>query len=661
MSLVRDSRFRRAVGFLALVWGCGLVERVVSIQDGLYLPTWTGDLAGLIGALLLGAAGKSLVRDLDISIAVRRTLLVAWLLFVSYSISDLLDEFAFPADNPLLGKRQLLHRALEIFLWSSGFVLTVVGLFAAILDSGAARRAAKDAREQGDASMRETERTKEQLDLFAHAIEQSTEAFVLMSVDGTITYANPGFERLLRLPAGHALGHTAMEMIAEHKASPSRLIEEAREKGSWVGEVEAQRADGQRLLASVMLVLIRDRSGSPVGIAGLARDVTERVRLESALRASEERYRIIAENATDLISTHTRDSEWLYVSPSVESILGYTPEELIGSDAYDIMDPSMARALNDLDPKDFLDPQPEPVKVALRHKDGHVVHLESRIRTVTPSDADAPPQILVMSRDVSERLRLEEERRQLDLKLHRAQRHESLTLLAGGVAHDFNNLLLVILANTDLVLAELGPANAVQGYLRAIQTAAEHAGDLTRQMLAYTGKGQPNIRPIQLGEAVEEMAALLQASVPSRIRFERALKPSAPEILGDITEIRQVVMNLITNAAEAIGHNDGVVRLSTGACQCDRAYLDACVLHEPLPEGPYSYVEVSDTGAGMDEPTRERIFDPFFTTKFTGRGLGLAAVLGIVRRHRGTVWLSSVVGEGTTIRVLFPSAEEPRL
>jgi two-component system cell cycle sensor histidine kinase/response regulator CckA len=661
MSFVRDRRFLRAVGILGVVWVCGVIERVVSIQDGLYVPMWMGDLAGLIGALLLGGAGRSLVRDLDISLEVRRILLIAWLLFVTYSLSDVLDEFAFPPDNPLLGKRQFLHRAVEIFLWSSGFVLTVVGLFAAILDSGAARRAAKDARERGDASIRENERTREQLDLFAHAIEQSTEAFVLMAVDGTITYANPAFERLLLLPSGHALGRTAMEMIEDHHANPARLIEEAREKGSWSGEVEAQRTDGQRFQANVMLILIRDRAGVPVGIAGLARDVTERVKLEAALRASEERYRIIAEQATDLISTHTRDSEWLYVSPSVESILGYTPEELVGNDAYDIMDPSMAKSLNDLEPGDFLDPQPEPMKLALRHKEGHVVHLESRIRTVTPSDPGAPPQILVMSRDVSERLRHEEERRQLDIKLHRAQRHESLTLLAGGVAHDFNNLLLVILANTDLVLSELGPQNAVQGYLRAIQTAAEHAGDLTRQMLAYTGKGQPNIRPIQLGEAVDEMAALLQASVPSRIRFERALKPSAPEIRGDITEIRQVVMNLITNATEAIGHNDGIVRIATGACQCDRAYLDACVVHEPLPEGAYSYVEVTDTGAGMDEATRERIFDPFFTTKFTGRGLGLASVLGIVRRHRGTVWLSSIAGEGTTIRVLFPAAEEPRL
>jgi two-component system cell cycle sensor histidine kinase/response regulator CckA len=654
----RDPRFWQAAGILAIVWLCGFTERIVSVEEGRLAPLWLGDLAGLVGALLLGGAGRFVLRDIFIPTSVRRMLLVAWLLFVSYSISDVLDEFAFPADNPILGKRQPLHRAIEILLWSSGFLLAIAGLFAALLDSANARRAARAERERGDASTRETERTQEQLALFSHAIEQATESFVLMDLAGKLIYANKAFEDLLEMPPGSAVGKTAAELIATHAANPAVMVEQALEHGSWSGEVEARRANGAAFCASVTLVLFRDKSGVPAGIAGLARDVSEQRRLQSALRDSEDRYRMIAENATDLISTHTRDSEWLYVSPSVTAILGYTPEELLGRPAYDIMDPAQADALNDLDPADFLDPQPDPIPITLRHKDGRLIHCETRVRTLTPAHAEEP-QMLAMTRDVSGRLREEEERRQLEKKLQRAQRHESLALLAGGVAHDFNNLLLVILANSDLLAIRLGANPAAENYIPKIQTAAERAAELTRQMLMYTGQGEAAIQPIDLGKTVQDMAALLEASVPTGVTIHTDCPPAAPVMLGDITEIRQVILNLITNAAEAIGAGQGDIRISTGLQDCTREFLDGCIAHDHLPEGRYAYIEVNDTGEGIDLKTQERMFDPFFTTKFQGRGLGLAAVLGIVRRHRGTMCIHSVPGAGATIRALFNT--EPQI
>lgn len=656
MSLLKDIRFVWAMAALLVVWALGLTERIISILYPLH--SFWGDAAGLLGAVLIGVFGRKLVRDADFSRRARWLFAVAWTLFFVYAMSDFLDEFLFPPDNAILGKRQNLHRSLEIVFWSSSFMLTVMALVDVVLESIAARRAARSEREKSAATTLETKRTQERLALFAHAIEQATESFVLMNLDGTLVYANRAFELLLRLPSGTAVGRTAYDLIEAHSANPPHMFDTALKLGSWSGEVAAHRADGEPFFASVTLVLFLDEAGAPAGLAGLARDITEHRRLEAALRASEERYRLIAEQATDLVSIHTRDSEWLYASPSVRAILGYTPEELLGKPAYALMNPDQGEALDALDPMDFLDPQPAPFAVAMRHKDGHMVHLETRVRTLLPGDTSGEPQLLAMSRDITERLRAEEERRQLDTKLQRAQRHDSLALLAGGVAHDFNNLLLVVLANADLLLADVGRETPAGKRLRAIQVATERAGELTRQMLTYTGEGVSDIQPVDLGEVVAEMTALLQASVPRRVEITHELAAELPKVSGDITELRQVVLNLITNASEAMGPEGGTVRLCTGTRYCDRTYLDSCVTHDRLSTGQYAFVEVSDTGAGMDKATIDRMFEPFFTTKFTGRGLGLASVMGIVRRHQGTVWLQSTPGRGTTMRALFPVLQD---
>jgi CheY-like chemotaxis protein len=177
-------------------------------------------------------------------------------------------------------------------------------------------------------------------------------------------------------------------------------------------------------------------------------------------------------------------------------------------------------------------------------------------------------------------------------------------------------------------------------------------------MLAYSGKGQFVIEPLNLSKLVEEMAHLLEVSVSKEATLKYRFGPSLPSIQGDATQIRQVVMNLIINASDAIGVGSGVISVSTGLMHADRAYLEDAFVDEGLPEGDYVFLEVADTGAGMDVETQERIFDPFFTTKFTGRGLGLAAVLGIIRGHRGTVKLHSETGKGTTFKVLFPATEQ---
>jgi CheY-like chemotaxis protein len=240
--------------------------------------------------------------------------------------------------------------------------------------------------------------------------------------------------------------------------------------------------------------------------------------------------------------------------------------------------------------------------------------------------------------------------------MQQTQKLESLGVLAGGIAHDFNNLLVAILGNAGLALMELPKESPARQTVQAIETAAQRAAELTRQMLAYSGKGKFVIEPLNLSKLVEEMAHLLEVSVSKRAVLKYRFAPNLPPIEGDATQIRQIIMNLITNASDAIGERSGVISISTGLMHCDRAYLQSSYLDSDLPEGDYVYLEVADTGEGMDEATRERIFDPFFTTKFTGRGLGLAAVLGIVRGHSGAIKLYSEMGRGSTFKVMLPAA-----
>ncbi|MBI2880217.1 MAG: response regulator [Candidatus Tectomicrobia bacterium] len=262
------------------------------------------------------------------------------------------------------------------------------------------------------------------------------------------------------------------------------------------------------------------------------------------------------------------------------------------------------------------------------------------------------------ARERAEGRQAEEERKQLEAQFQHTQKLESLGVLAGGIAHDFNNLLMSILGYAGLAMIDVPLESPARYSVEQIETAGLRAAELTNQLLAYTGKTPLIIQPLSLSKLVEEMAHLLEAIIPKAVVVEYHFDPDPPPIDGDASQLRQVAMNLITNASEAIGDGSGVIRVSTGEIEVDHSYLSETYLGHELPDGRYVFLEVSDTGSGMDEEMRERIFDPFFTTKSTGRGLGLAALMGIVRGHRGAIRLHSEPGRGTTFRVLFPCSEQ---
>ena len=262
-----------------------------------------------------------------------------------------------------------------------------------------------------------------------------------------------------------------------------------------------------------------------------------------------------------------------------------------------------------------------------------------------------------IARDVTERKLAQAERERTETKMQHAQKLESLGLLAGGIAHDFNNLLVGILGNAELARYELAADSPALHSVSQIEEAAHRAADLTKQMLAYAGKGKFDIQRLNMSAAVKDMADLLRTVISKKVRFQLDLAADLPLVEGDASQLRQVVMNLITNASDATGDSVGLITLRTSRVRLARHALALPLGQDELPEGDYVLVEVSDAGSGMSPETQARIFDPFFTTKFVGRGLGLAAVLGILRSHRGAIDIWSALGRGSTFRVYLPALD----
>jgi two-component system, cell cycle sensor histidine kinase and response regulator CckA len=267
--------------------------------------------------------------------------------------------------------------------------------------------------------------------------------------------------------------------------------------------------------------------------------------------------------------------------------------------------------------------------------------------------------ILSSIADITELKRAEEEQKKFVMQLHHSQKLESIGILAGGIAHDFNNILMVILGNSELALKGISESSTARQRLVNISRASLRAAEICRQMLAYSGKGLFVIKPVDISEMVREMADMLDVSISKKAVLNYNLAKGLPFIEVDVSQMQQIIMNLVINASEAIGDRNGVINLSTGIQECDSMFLIENKMQDELPAGHYVYLEVEDTGCGMDHETLSKIFDPFFSTKFIGRGLGLSAVQGIVKSHRGGLTILTEPGKGTIFKVLLPIPARP--
>jgi PAS domain S-box-containing protein len=438
------------------------------------------------------------------------------------------------------------------------------------------------------------------------------------------------------------------------------LLDQARQAGQpYRATYRFQHRDGSYRPVEDHGVFLADESGHSIRMLGRLGDISERLRAQQSLAESELRYRTLIDQTGQMfydLDIATGLVQWSGRS-GIARLTGRTTEQLNqgGVDGWkEMLHPDdRAEAVGRLE-HSLATGAPCRNEYRLRHVDGTYRLVEEQGIVLRGPDGTGGRMLGVMS-DATERKRIEAERRRMEKQLLETQKLESLGLLAGGIAHDFNNLLTGVLGNAGLARLEAPAGWKGLESLEGIEKAALRAADLCKQMLAYSGKGRFVVQRIDLNELITDTLQLLQVSIGKKAALRLNLTAGLPAIQADASQIRQIVMNLVINAAEAIGERSGSITLATGSLHADAGYLAGLQLASELPAGDYVWLEVGDDGQGMDAATVARIFDPFFTTKFTGRGLGLAAVLGIVRGHRGAIRVYSEPGRGTTFKLLFPA------
>lgn len=366
--------------------------------------------------------------------------------------------------------------------------------------------------------------------------------------------------------------------------------------------------------------------------------------------------RQVIDMSPNLIFVKDREGKFVLVNRALAEAYGSTVENLVGKGDADF-NANQAEVehfrRDDLEVMDLLKEKLIPEEI-LTSPTGEIRYLQTIKRPLVDPDGVAR-HILGVSSDITQLKLAAEERRELEAQVLHTQKLESLGLLAGGIAHDFNNMLMGVMGYADLAQMEVPRDSPALESIKNIQVAAQRAADLCKQLLDYSGKGRFAIEPASLTIMVEEIVDLLKISISKNAALHFDLGQKLFRIAADPTQVRQIIMNLITNASDAIGATPGVISVITGYQECDAEFLQGLSVGEDLEPGPYVYLEVADNGEGMGPETLEKVFDPFFTTKSSGRGLGLAAVLGIVRGHHGGISITSKLNRGTTVKVLFPA------
>lgn len=475
-------------------------------------------------------------------------------------------------------------------------------------------------------------------------VESSEDAIVSEDLEGVVLTWNRG--------AAAIYGYTAEEMIGQSinlLVPPDRLSEEESilaqiRAGQRVHHFETIRIRKGGVPINVSLTISPIRDGDRVaGASHVARDISERKRLESA----NAQLAAIVESSEDAIIGKDLNGIVQTWNAAACRVYGYFASEVMGRRMTFLLPPGREEEEDQILEKIRRGERVEHFETTRLRKDGVVIHVSLTISPIRDRDG-ALVGASHVARDVTGHKEFERQMRQ-------TQRLESLGVLAGGVAHDFNNLLTGIIGNASLAAETLSGPHPAQQFLADLALCAERAADLTRQLLAYSGRGQFVVGPVNISEVVAEINTLVKSSIPKTVEIRLDLEKPLPSIEADRSQIQQLVMNLVINGAEAIPENrSGLVSVKTGAQWLDNDSLRAAFPAAQLSPGKYVFIHVEDSGSGMDEQTKARIFDPFFTTKFTGRGLGLAAAMGIVKAHNGAIRVVTAPGAGTTFKVIFP-------
>ena len=501
----------------------------------------------------------------------------------------------------------------------------------------------------------ERKRAEDQLRKLLFAVEQSPASIVMTDTQGNIEYINPKFTQITGYTIEEVVGKNP-RILKSGETPPEgykNLWETIMAGKEWHGEFHNKKKNGEFFWESASISPVKNADNIITNIVAVKEDITERKQAEETKRENDLMLEL-AMNAANMawwkmdiptgnVSFEKRKAE----------MLGFPPEQfrhykdfmaLVHPEDYDKAMHAMRRHLDGLLDK-------YEVEYRILTKSGEYKWLYD-IGSIIKKDSHGKPlNVAGLVIDITERKHAEE-------ALRHSQKLESIGTLAGGIAHDFNNLLNAILGQSTLAMNKISKESPAKDHIEKSIKAAERAADLTKHLLAYSGKGKFITEEIDLNRLVEENIQMLEVSIPKTVQLLFFLDSSSPHIHGDVGQIQQVIMNLIINAGEAIAPNPGSITVHTGRVELTQDDTEFWkYTNTPLTPGPYALLQVKDTGYGIKPEVLARIFDPFFTTKFTGRGLGLAAVLGIVRGHHGGLRIESEEGQGTKFEIIFPLVE----
>lgn len=475
-----------------------------------------------------------------------------------------------------------------------------------------------------------------------------SDAFGSVDENWRFVHANARLATLTGHPLVELLGKQAWEAWPELAETPARE------------ELERARRDQVPVRVEVFMPRLGcwyETSAYPqaCGLSLFSRDITDRKRAEEILREAEERLRLAPEAARMGVWTYDLATRRIICSSELEQIFGVTPESFVATERalFRLVHREDRVKARDVIARAIEQRSPYEMQFRYRHATGETRWMLSRGKVCSDSDG-LPCRVVGVGIDITDQKRSEE-------KLRHTQKLESLGVLAGGIAHDFNNLLVGIKGNASLASESLPADHAVRDQLEEIVLAGQKAANLTRQMLAYAGKGKFVIERLDLSTLIHDTERLLRTSLLKNVDLRLDLEPNLPCVEADAGQMQQVIMNLVINAAEAsTDQQSRTVSVRTSRQRIDKALICAQLSRQEIMPGNYVVLDVQDSGIGMDEATQARIFEPFFTTKLAGRGLGLSAVSGIVRSHRGGLKVTSSPGRGSTFQVLLPASSESR-
>jgi len=543
-------------------------------------------------------------------------------------------------------ENQVITRTREVrdIRWHNALVRDEAGRITSVLSSGV------DITERKKAE-RTLARSEER---YRRLIEMSPNA-ILAHCQGRIEYVNPAAVKLFRASRPEDLiGRSYLDLV-----HPDDRAESARRMSRAISDGRFAQPRRHRFVALDGQVIDVESTGTAFDQEGrivnqtIAQDIGERKRAEEALKESEERFRLTFDQAPICTSIVGFDGRYQRVNPQFARFTGYSEEELAGMTVADTTAPddvagTLAR-VGRLARGEIFSSQ---VEKRFRRKDGQIVWGRALVQIMR--DASGRPLCLLSQiEDINERKRAEEEKNKAEARLRQSQKMEAIGTLAGGIAHDFNNVLAAMLGYTELVMSDLPGTHPSQSHLNQVFKAGQRAKKLVQQILSFSREGEQKQKPVRMGPIIQEALKFLSATLPATIEIKLAIEETSDWVLADPTQIHQLLMNLCSNASQAMRDKGGRLTVKLERVELDEFLADQFA---ELAPGAYERLTVSDTGVGMDQAIMDRIFEPFFTTKEPGQGtgMGLAVVHGIVKSHGGAMAVSSQPGQGSTFQVYLP-------